>query len=132
MTLQAVEPVRLSIPPQEWPEPEEPTRCQLCPSMLGLQWHHIVRRSATAGPKDWIGVDGLVVWNKLRVCIQCHDRINDHGYRVAWEDGTGWVLWLRVKYPIIPGEEAHLWWEHPKSGTWYVRGREIGMEVRGV
>lgn len=104
-------------------------RCQLCPSMLGLQWHHIVRRSATGGPVDWIAVDGLVLWNKLRVCIHCHERINNHGIRLWYEDGEGWSVWVSIAYPLNTDQPG--WWQHPKSGTWFARIMTI-KEVRGV
>lgn len=123
MTLLPVEDTRITVPAQDWPEPEPVVRCQgpVC-QRQGTQWHHVVRRSATGGPVDWVCIDGLVLWNKVRVCLWCHQRINDHLYWIRYEDGVGWVWWKReARHPASLG----MWVQHPKSEAWFARLEEI-------
>ena len=124
MTLAAVEPVRITIPPQEgWIEPESIYRCEI-PACVraGSQWHHIVRRSQTGGPKDWISIDGLVIWNKAWICLWCHDDINNHNVWIRYVDGV-WAVFKRIRLTHTPREG---WIQNEKSGAWFMRIGQIG------
>lgn len=128
MTLLPVEPIRVTIPPQDgWVEPEQSYNCcnPEC-NRNGMEGHHVVRRSETGGPKDWIAVDGLVLFNKLRVCNVCHCDLTEHRTWIRYFTGAGW-LW----YAAVPGGERgprEDFIQHPKSGRWF---RLIGP-VKGV
>src|SRR5687768_11810615 len=106
MTLQAVEPTRVTIDSRNYDwciEPSLPGRCAIpfCLSQFKLQKHHIVRRSATGGPRDFVTIDGLVVQN---VCMLCREH---HGM-ITGELG-GHKLWIIY--------EQHAWQIYrPDSG----------------
>lgn len=120
MTLQAVEPVRVTIDPQRYswcPPLVLPEQCSIpgCTSSFRLEKHHIVRRSATGGPTDYITIDGLVVTN---VCMLCRE----HHAMVTGEIGGHklWIIrgardWIVVK-PGPPGEYGPV----SKDGTTWV------------
>jgi hypothetical protein len=59
--------------------------------------HHIVRRSALGGPRDWIKVDGCVVGNVAGLCASCHEnvtgRIGGHRAAIRWETQTRSFWW---------------------------------------
>lgn len=101
MTLQAVEPTRITIDPRryEWcTAPELTDVCAIpgCDSKFRLEKHHIVRRSATGGPLDYITIDGLVIQNVCMLCREHHDNITGsiggHKLWIAYGIG-GWQVY---------------------------------------
>lgn len=117
MTLSPVEQVRIGVPPQEgWVEGHPELLC-CCPSCgkVGTQTHHVITRKFTLGAKRWVTVDGLVLLNERRVCLWCHDDINNHLAWIMYAEGEGWV-WYVARSPL-PHETA---FQHPKSGRWFV------------
>jgi hypothetical protein len=76
--------------------------------------HHIVRRSATAGPKRWISVDGLILPNVAGLCKLHHDQvtggIGGHQAKIGFPsleqlvDGLyrAWWLW----YARLPAHRS--------------------------
>lgn len=120
MTLAPVEEIRITIPSQDW-EVELP-ELLLCANpdckRRGTQLHHVVRRSATAGPKRWVAVDGIVLLNEIPVCLWCHEDLNAHKAWIRYFTGGSWV-W----YTALPGqpELQHGDFQHPKSGRWFRR-----------
>lgn len=110
MTLQAVEPVRMTIDPRRYTwctTPDLPNWCSIpgCSSTFKLQKHHIVRRSATGGPLDYITIDGLVVQNVCMLCREHHQQITGgvggHKLWIAWDSGK-WRIYQ-------PGDGAWVW-----------------------
>lgn len=101
MTLQAVEPTRVTIDPQRyvWCTAPELTRwCAMpgCTNTFRLQKHHIVRRTATGGPLDYVTIDGLVVQNVCMLCREHHEKITGsiggHRLWIVYEDDEGWQV----------------------------------------
>jgi len=80
-----IEPLRGS----EWPTYKVPTICALdgC-SSLNVERHHIVRRSWTVGPYDWVKIDGRVTGNIMPLCWKHHREITDNEARIVWEPRT--------------------------------------------
>jgi hypothetical protein len=113
VTLRAVEPVRLTIPPQEgWLALGVQPWCQhpFCESSYWLEGHHVVRRSETGGPKDWVSIDGIVCFNRVSLCKEHHDEITGGvgGHRA------------RIRFPTVEELERGLysrWW------VWYAAVR---------
>jgi len=60
--------------------------------------HHIVRRSATAGPADWVEINGEVFANKTGLCPDCHDMVTGRvgGHQAAIRLVHGVFVWCRV------------------------------------
>lgn len=100
MTLSPIDaPVRLTVPDrQEWAELGVSEVCQAADcQQLGTQWHHVFRRTQTAGPVDWVAIDGLVIFNKIRLCLWCHDKINSHAAWVVYDEHGWWEWAVRTK-----------------------------------
>ena len=80
------------------PELSETCDAPGCTSTFRLQKHHIVRRSATGGPLDYITIDGLVVQNVCMLCREHHAQvtglIGGHKAFIKWWDDSRWV-WLK-------------------------------------
>ena len=99
------------IPPQEWVIYDLPPVCQAPGCDQPREWgggHHVIRRSATGGPVDWVSIDGLVIPNRVALCTLCHrgvtGEIGGHRYH--------------IRFPTIEQIEAELyspWW------LWYAR-----------
>lgn len=127
MTLGPVEEARVTIPAQDgWvDEPQEQACCNPECDRRGTQTHHVVRRSATAGAKRWVAVDGVVLLNERRVCAWCHEDLNNHNAWVRHFTGQGWV-W----YAAVPGQHSlgPDLIQHPKSGRYF---RRVGTLKRG-
>lgn len=82
-----------------------PTSCEWpwCPQP-GTEAHHVEPRSRTAGPKNWIEIDGFPVRNKVKTCKRHHDMltggIGGHKAKLVWDggwaayerEGEGWKL----------------------------------------
>ena len=70
--------------------------------------HHIVRRSATGGPKRYVSVDGLVLPNLMGICMRHHDQV------------TGMVggHWAKICFPSIEELAANL---YKPLWMWYAR-----------
>lgn len=119
MTLAPVEEIRVTIPSQEW-EVELP-ELLLCVNpdctRRGTQKHHVVRRSAMAGPKRWVAIDGVVLLNEVPVCLWCHEDLNNHEAWIRYFTGEGWVWYAAgpagSRASDWPGIESI---QHPKSG----------------
>lgn len=83
---------RFSIVNGEWVEYELANVCAVpgCYMRPEPGSHHICRRSDTAGPKDWVGIDGLVVPNRCRLCPGHHRAVTGewggHRARIVWAD----------------------------------------------
>lgn len=124
VTLSPVEDLRVTIPPQDcWVDPGREERC--CNPTCGgpgAQEHHIVRRSATAGPKRWVNIDGLVLLNARRVCLHCHEEINNHRVWIRYLTGESWV-WYGSAGRATAGIEIDGYYAitHPKSGRVFIR-----------
>lgn len=127
MTLQSVEPTRMTIDSRRYvwcTEPELSLVCDIpwCRSGFRLQKHHIVRRSATGGPLDYITIDGLVVQNVCMLCREHHDQItgslNGHKLWIVWADG--WQVYEQG-YPY----NSH--WLVGKNGNTYIRVGQLQM-----
>jgi hypothetical protein len=110
---------QISIPEQEWAEPEPSHYCAnpRC-DRLGTQGHHIVRRSATGGPKRWIAIDGVVLLNEVRVCLWCHEDLNRHAAWIRYFTGEGWLWYAAAPAALAAGAAGSV--QHPKSGRWFV------------
>jgi hypothetical protein len=121
LTLLPIEPVRVTVPPQDcWPDEENAHWCANpdC-DQYGSETHHVVRRSETAGPKRWVSIDGLVICNEVRVCSRCHCNITEHRAWIRYEEGTGWVWWA-ARPPDATADPSEFY-EHPKSGRLFRR-----------
>lgn len=93
MTLPPVETSRMTIDPRRYVwcvAPEYTGYCAIpgCNSKFRLEKHHIVRRSATGGPLDYITIDGLVVQNTTMLCREHHNMITGSigGHKL-------WIVW---------------------------------------
>ena len=118
MTLRPVEAIRLKVPPQErWIPYELPPICQVPGCWLPMEDpHHIVRRSDTGGPVDYVTVDGLVLANKIGICRPHHDEVTGgvggHKARIGfpeWQDivdglYSAWWLWY-ARLPTAAGAD---------------------------
>lgn len=96
LTLQSIEPNRMTLDPRRYSwctAPELPDWCAIpgCSSTFRLQKHHIVRRSATGGPLNYVTIDGLVVQNVCMLCREHHTMltgsIGGHKLWITWEIG---------------------------------------------
>lgn len=106
MTLAPVEPIRMTIDPRRYVwclavDLKPICYAPNCQETWNLQKHHIVRRSATGGPLDYITIDQLVVQNVCMLC-QFHHRqltglIGGHKAAIKWNNGA-W-MWC------VPTEE---------------------------
>lgn len=110
MTLLPAEPARISVPPQDFVFEGVPSICQV-PGCFrraqGSGGHHIVRRSFTSGPRDFVSIDGLVLPNRVSICDTHHDLINDNKAWVRYFDGGWW--WFLPKdngSPVMASTKA--------------------------
>lgn len=108
MTLLPVEPARLTIDPRRYSwcaKPELQMFCSVpgCGVGFGLHTHHIVPRSQTGGPLDYVTIDGLVRVNVCKLCPQHHadltSPVGGHRAMIRWVDGEGWCWAVRAKGP---------------------------------
>lgn len=108
MTITPIEPIRMTIDPRRyvWCAPVElHGRCYApgCAETWGLQKHHIVRRSATGGPLDYITIDQLIVPNVCMLCQQHHDNLTGllggHMAAIKWEAGA-WMWCVPTDDPV--------------------------------
>ena len=109
MTLQAVEPSRVTIDKERrysWcPAPDLPSWCSVpgCSSTFKLQKHHIVRRSATGGPLNFITIDNLVIQNVCMLCREHHGMVTGsvggHRLWIIYESGEGWQVYKHGSFP---------------------------------
>jgi hypothetical protein len=100
---------RLTIVLGEWVDYELAEVCAVpgCWQRPEQGSHHIVRRSDTAGPKNWVGIDGLVVPNRCRLCPEHHRMVTGgpggHRARILWADRpTGHWRWCTPQ-PVTVG-----------------------------
>lgn len=94
--------------------------------------HHICRRSDTAGPKNWVAIDGLVVPNRCRLCTSHHRAVTGgvggHQARIVWAiDGPGRWLWA-VHPPLTPAGSTYANMFEDDTGAWVVTGSLKGIE----
>lgn len=103
MTLLPAEPARVTIDPRRysWCPPlvlDSVCYAPGCTEVWQIQRHHIVRRSNTGGPLDYITIGGLVVPNVCMLCRDHHDMVTGlvggHRAWIRYETGEGW-LWYR-------------------------------------
>ena len=122
MTLQSVEMTRITIDPRRYvwcTEPELTPYCAIpgCTSTFRLQKHHIVRRSATGGPLDYVTIDGLVIQNVCMLCREHHTMltgsVGGHKLWIVYESGEGWQVYR-------PGNE-HVYQIKSKGNLPWVR-----------
>jgi len=79
------------------PEPVRETVCAFpkCANRGGLEPHHVVRRSETGGPVDWVAINGVVLYNKRYLCHVHHAMVTGGvgGHRgwIRYLEGDGWV-----------------------------------------
>lgn len=120
MTLRPVEASRITVPPQDaWIPYELPFICQVPGCWHSADDpHHIVRRSDTGGPVDYVSIDGLVVANKMAICRTHHDEVTGGvgGHKAmirfpGWEEiahglYSAWWLW----YARLPSAAAAPRW----------------------
>lgn len=140
MTLLPVEPTRITIDESyEWcTEIVLPPWCQVpwCGSGWHTQKHHIVRRSHTGGPLDYITVDGVAVQNVFRLCQNCHSHLTSpvggHRAMIRWFDSHGWVWCLPINQILTPEQQvccsalaAPLLYTTPRGQTW----RGVGLLI---
>lgn len=90
MTLLPVEQVRIGKAPEDLPKYELEDFCAVC-GYGAAHAHHVVRRSYTAGPKDWILVDGEPVKNLIPLCFVHHQQVTEGKTRIIFVDG--WWAW---------------------------------------
>jgi hypothetical protein len=120
MTLAPAYDVEISVPGrQDWPEPEPYEGCcnPTC-RKRGEQTHHVVRRSATAGPVRWVVVDGVVLLNEVRVCLWCHDDLNNHRAWIRYFTERGWLWYAAAPAAQAAGAAGSV--QHPKSHRWFM------------
>ena len=113
MTLLAVEDARLGWPGDDWPHDFDiPPGCMhpYCQQRWS-QRHHVVRRSATGGPRRFVSIDGLVVPNVVGLCDIHHDQLTGlvGGHRaaivfppapeIARDLYRGWWVWYGAPAP---------------------------------
>lgn len=118
----AVEADRLGWPGDDWPVSYAlPPVCQhpTCDTTYWIEGHHVVRRSATAGPRDFVTIDGLVVPNRVGLCKEHHDQLTGlvGGHKAA------------IVYPPAQGLTTGLytaWW------VWYAAAPVLAGGVPGM
>lgn len=101
--------MRITVPHGDWIDYDPATVCQVpnCEE-LSMHPHHIVRRSATGGPKRWVAIDGLVLPNVMGICGRHHQEVT----------GQWGGHWAKVVFPLPEEIQAGLyraWW------LWYAR-----------
>lgn len=120
MTLLAVEPVRLSLDPRRYVwcvtvELKPVCYAPGCAIHFGLHKHHIVRRSQTGGPLDYVTIDGLVTQNVVNLCRVHHEAVTGavggHSGWIRHLAGLGWV-WYSPAPSGVPGAVTS------KEGSW--------------
>jgi hypothetical protein len=99
--------------------PELPDWCAIpgCTNSFKLQKHHIVRRSATGGPLDYITIDGLVVQNICNLCREHHAEITGSlgGHKL-------WIVWERGRWQVYrPGYDLYADVRRSKNGESWIR-----------
>jgi 5-methylcytosine-specific restriction endonuclease McrA len=117
MTLRPVEPIRLTIPPQDFPLPYDiPPQCQVprCPRPWDHR-HHIVPRSRTTGPKRYVAVDQIVLPNVCGLCFQHHENV------------TGVVGGHFAKIRVPTQDEIDLGLFTERCWLWYTRGPSVTL-----
>jgi hypothetical protein len=75
---------------------------------MGIHSHHIVRRSYTAGPVDWVKIGGVKVGNVVELCVWCHDKVTRNKIPILWVDtemirGFTWEGFLLDPHPPTDG-----------------------------
>lgn len=112
MTLMPVEPARLTIDPRRYswcPKLVLPGYCEVpgCGSTFRLDPHHIVPRSRTGGPLDYVTVDGVVIRNVCHLCRVHHDQLTSplggHQASIRFVESLGWCWCLPFRPPGTPG-----------------------------
>lgn len=115
MTLMSVEDYRLGWPTYKNEGAYELTwECAVpgCGEM-GTEGHHIVPRSRTNGPRDFVTIDGLVVANKCRLCKRHHDHVTGE---VGGHKGL-------IRWTLFPSIEERFW-------GWYIRAKDAVGQPR--
>lgn len=87
---QAVEPARLERAPDGLPAYSWQGTCRACGRQPATDPHHIVPRSATGGPVDWLVIDGWPVPNVAGVCRACHDAITEGRAAIVYAGRARW------------------------------------------
>lgn len=79
---------------EEWPPYRVGPVCALqgC-SSINVEAHHIVRRSWSIGPYDWVSIEGNVVGNKIPLCHHHHRMVTENIVRIVWEEESKTFLW---------------------------------------
>lgn len=114
MTLLPCSPGDIKIPAQEgWIEKEASWQCEnpKC-AQRGTETHEVVRRSATAGAKRWVVIDGIVLCNQVRLCHSCHEDVTQHRAWIRFDYAGEWVWFAEHE----SGEVTN-----PKSGRAFRR-----------
>ena len=126
------------LPSESWnvrrtdgPKPQFTTdMCMIpgCPR-LAQSRHHIWRRSATAGPADWVTIDNQwVSCNVIPVCNYHHDMLTGMvgGHR-------GWIKWDPVHeltwWELRDGDHEEVHWEHVSDISLTVHTHSDDAEV---
>ena len=130
MTMQAIEPSRMTIDPRRYvwcTTPEFTSWCAIpgCHSTFKLQKHHIVRRSATGGPLDYITVDGIVVQNVCMLCREHHTELTGSlgGHKL-------WIVYEQGWQVYVPGYSIHEDHRVAKDGSTWLRVGKLRMGNR--
>lgn len=126
MTLLPVEPIRITVPDQDaWIKEPLPETCQVpgCGERGEKGGHHVVRRSHTGRPVDFVAVDGVVLDNRVRLCFEHHCMVTDHRAWIRYKTGAGWEWWQEAD----PEDTmTRYFFVHPKSGRVFSRRSAIG------
>jgi hypothetical protein len=125
-------PLRLFYPDTQPPSPPREARCA-APSCgrTARHRHHIVSRTKTNGPLDWIVIHNTetkktwLVRNVVDLCPECHDKLESQPggakARLRFLDDNGFAWYRRA------GEEdtdvARIWWyDDILRSPWVFRG----------
>lgn len=119
MTLLPAEPIRITVPSQDrWTWEGLPDQCQVpdCAEPRESGGHHVVRRSHTGGPVDYVCIDGLVLPNRVALCTIHHGDVTDHRAWIVYRAEQGWLWYRTNKFVLRHKIEAGECIVHPKSG----------------
>jgi hypothetical protein len=97
---------------------------------MGLERHHMWRRSFLAGDFWWVTLpDGGVVGNCVWLCFRCHQAVTENKARIVYSDGPGgFQYWVQVPgsgdpvawkgWPLDPQPPVHVSAvEHPLTSV---------------
>lgn len=131
--LPVVERLRVFVPESAPSEPPREARCVVpgCPRSAG-QRHHIVNRSITNGPVDFVLIKKLnspgywLVKIVADVCRDHHDSVESKvggvNCRIRFLEESGWGYYRRANWDIDQSREG-IWWHDSKTkSAWEFRG----------